>query len=117
MFLYFVGLGLYTEGVAMMDDLPAYGERINELVDRASLRMEHFQETSTAPWFRGASRKACSRSSAASGAMAARRGRKNKKKQPDDAASADPGSARAAGADARCSITSTITCGPFTTCC
>jgi len=44
MFLYFVGLGLYTEGVAMMDDLPAYSERINQLVDNASLRVEHFQE-------------------------------------------------------------------------
>lgn len=44
MVLYFVGLGLYTEGVAMMDDLPAYSERINELVDNASLRAEHFQE-------------------------------------------------------------------------
>ena len=28
-----------------MDDLPAYGERINELVDSASTRMEHFQES------------------------------------------------------------------------
>jgi predicted PurR-regulated permease PerM len=44
MVLYFVGLGLYTEGVAMMDDLPAYSDRINELVDGASLRVEHFQE-------------------------------------------------------------------------
>ncbi len=45
MVLYFVGLGLYTEGVAMMDDLPAYSERINQLVDGASLRAEHFQES------------------------------------------------------------------------
>ncbi len=44
MVLYFVALGLYTEGVAMMDDLPAYSERINEIVDNASLRVEHFQE-------------------------------------------------------------------------
>jgi predicted PurR-regulated permease PerM len=43
-FLYFVGLGVYTEAMAMMDDLPAYGERINELVDTVSMRMEHFQE-------------------------------------------------------------------------
>ena len=33
MFLYLAGLGLYTESVAMLDDLPAYSERINELVD------------------------------------------------------------------------------------
>lgn len=44
-FLYFVGLGVYTEAIAMMDDLPAYGERINELVDTVSMRMEHFQES------------------------------------------------------------------------
>jgi predicted PurR-regulated permease PerM len=43
-FLYFVGLGLYTEAIAMMDDLPAYSERINQLVDGASARVEHFQE-------------------------------------------------------------------------
>jgi predicted PurR-regulated permease PerM len=43
-FLYFVGLGVYTESVAMVDDLPEYGQRINELVDGVSLRMEHFQE-------------------------------------------------------------------------
>jgi len=43
-FLYFVGLGVYTEATAMMDDLPVYGARINELVDGVSLRMEHFQE-------------------------------------------------------------------------
>ncbi len=43
-FLYFVGLGVYTEATAMMDDLPVYGQRINELVDGVSLRMEHFQE-------------------------------------------------------------------------
>jgi predicted PurR-regulated permease PerM len=44
-FLYFAGLGVYTEAMAMMDDLPAYGERINELVDSVSMRMEHFQES------------------------------------------------------------------------
>jgi predicted PurR-regulated permease PerM len=43
-FLYFVGLGVYTESLAMVDDLPAYGQRINELVDSLSMRVEHFQE-------------------------------------------------------------------------
>jgi predicted PurR-regulated permease PerM len=43
-FLYFVGLGVYTEATAMADDLPVYGARINELVDGVSARMEHFQE-------------------------------------------------------------------------
>jgi predicted PurR-regulated permease PerM len=44
LFLYLAGLGIYTESVAMIGDLPAYGERINELVDSASLRLEHFEQ-------------------------------------------------------------------------
>jgi predicted PurR-regulated permease PerM len=43
LFLYLAGLGIYTESVAMIGDLPAYGERINELVDSASLRLERFE--------------------------------------------------------------------------
>jgi predicted PurR-regulated permease PerM len=42
--LYFAGLGLYTEGLAMLDDLPAYGTRINELVDSAAVRVEGFEK-------------------------------------------------------------------------
>jgi predicted PurR-regulated permease PerM len=42
--LYVACLGVYTEAVAMKDDLPAYGARLNELVDEVSLRMERFQE-------------------------------------------------------------------------
>jgi predicted PurR-regulated permease PerM len=38
--LYFAGLALYTEGMAMADDLPAYGARINQLVDSAAVRVE-----------------------------------------------------------------------------
>lgn len=37
--LYFAALGLYTEGMAMADDLPAYGARINQLVDSAADRV------------------------------------------------------------------------------
>jgi predicted PurR-regulated permease PerM len=44
MFLYLAGLGLYTEAVAMLDDLPAYGERINELVDNGATRIERFEQ-------------------------------------------------------------------------
>ena len=40
--LYFAGLGLYTEGVAMVSDLPAYGARINQLVENAAVRVEAF---------------------------------------------------------------------------
>jgi predicted PurR-regulated permease PerM len=38
--LYFAGLGIYTQAQAIMDDLPAYGERINELVEGAAARLE-----------------------------------------------------------------------------
>ncbi len=44
MFLYFAGLGLYTESVAMIDDVPAYGARINQLIDSAASRIETFQQ-------------------------------------------------------------------------
>ena len=38
--IYFAGLGLYTEGLAMADDLPAYGARINQIVESAAVRVE-----------------------------------------------------------------------------
>ena len=41
--IYFAGLGLYTEGIAMADDLPAYGARINQIVDSAAIRVEGFE--------------------------------------------------------------------------
>lgn len=43
MFLYFAGLGLYTESLSIVSDLPAYSDRINELVDGAAERFEHFE--------------------------------------------------------------------------
>lgn len=45
MFLYLAGLGLYTEGLAMVADLPAYGERINALVDGASARLDDAEKS------------------------------------------------------------------------
>jgi predicted PurR-regulated permease PerM len=42
--LYFAGLGLYTEGLAMLDDLPAYGARINELVENGAVRVDAFEK-------------------------------------------------------------------------
>jgi len=42
--LYFAGLGLYTEGMAMLDDLPAYGTRINQLVESAAVRVDGFEK-------------------------------------------------------------------------
>ncbi len=44
-FLYFAGLGLYTESVIIAGDLPAYGERINELVDNAAARVDRFEQS------------------------------------------------------------------------
>jgi len=41
--LYLAGLGMYVESQAMIDDLPAYGERINQLVEGAAGRMEGFE--------------------------------------------------------------------------
>ena len=43
-FLYFAGLGLYTETLVIAGDLPAYGERINEIVDSAAARVDRFEE-------------------------------------------------------------------------
>lgn len=43
-FLYLAGVGLYTESVALLDDLPAYGERINELVDQVVTRVERVEQ-------------------------------------------------------------------------
>jgi predicted PurR-regulated permease PerM len=43
MFLYLAGLGVYTETVLMVDDLPAYGARISELVDGAAKRLEQIE--------------------------------------------------------------------------
>ena len=42
--IYLAGLGLYTEGQAMLADLPAYGERINEIVDNAAARADRFEQ-------------------------------------------------------------------------
>src|SRR6185295_814819 len=42
--LYFAGLGLYTEGTAMIEDLPAYGARINQLVESAAVRVDGFEK-------------------------------------------------------------------------
>jgi len=45
MFLYLAGLGVYTEGLAMLNDLPAYGERINALVDGATGRIDNMEKS------------------------------------------------------------------------
>jgi predicted PurR-regulated permease PerM len=45
MFLYLAGLGVYTESLAMLNDLPAYGERINALVDGATGRIDNMEKS------------------------------------------------------------------------
>ena len=45
MFLYLAGVGVYTEGVQMLNDLPAYGTRINALVDGATTRMDNLEKS------------------------------------------------------------------------
>ena len=42
--LYLAGLGLYTEGVSMVADLPAYGVRINQIVESAATRADLFEK-------------------------------------------------------------------------
>jgi predicted PurR-regulated permease PerM len=41
--LYLAGLGLYLQGQHIAADLPAYGTRINEIVDSVASRMERFE--------------------------------------------------------------------------
>ena len=42
--LYFAGLGVYNEGRLISEDLPAYGARINEIVDDAAGRVERVEQ-------------------------------------------------------------------------
>jgi predicted PurR-regulated permease PerM len=44
MFLYLAGVGAYTQLIAMIDDLPAYSTRINELVDSAAARVDRVEQ-------------------------------------------------------------------------
>ena len=41
--LYLAGVGLYAQGLEIAADLPAYGQRINELVDAAASRMDRIE--------------------------------------------------------------------------
>ena len=42
--LYVLGVGVYTESLAVIADLPAYSDRINELVDNAAQRAERVEQ-------------------------------------------------------------------------
>src|SRR5215469_12924546 len=41
--LYLLGLGLYTEISGLVEDLPAYSQRINELVDNVAARADQYE--------------------------------------------------------------------------
>ena len=42
--LYLAGLGAYLQVSELMEDLPAYSDRLNELIDRASLQVEDLEK-------------------------------------------------------------------------
>jgi predicted PurR-regulated permease PerM len=42
--LYLLGLGLYTEISGLVEDLPAYSQRINELVDNVAARADQYEK-------------------------------------------------------------------------
>ncbi len=44
MFIYLAAVGAYTQMIAMIDDLPAYSDRINELVDGAVGRVDRVEQ-------------------------------------------------------------------------
>jgi len=44
-FLYLTGVGVYIQGVAMTDDLPVYGQRLNEITESVGLRMQRVEDS------------------------------------------------------------------------
>jgi predicted PurR-regulated permease PerM len=42
--LYLAGLGVYVQAQSFVDDLPIYGERLNQIVEGAALRVESFED-------------------------------------------------------------------------
>jgi predicted PurR-regulated permease PerM len=42
--LYLVGLGVFIQAQSFVGDLPVYGERLNQIVEGAAIRVEGFQE-------------------------------------------------------------------------
>lgn len=43
-FVYLLGLGLYTEALALLDDVPAYSQRVSEIVDKAATRIDTIEK-------------------------------------------------------------------------
>src|SRR5690242_19435619 len=44
-FLYLVGLGLFTEASALLEDLPTYSQRISEFVEQVGSRAAQIEKT------------------------------------------------------------------------
>jgi predicted PurR-regulated permease PerM len=44
LFVYLVGLGIYTEALAMVDELPAYSARISELVENVATKVDDIEK-------------------------------------------------------------------------
>jgi predicted PurR-regulated permease PerM len=42
--LYLAGLGIYTQASDLLEEMPAYSERINELIDRTLLQMDEMEK-------------------------------------------------------------------------
>jgi predicted PurR-regulated permease PerM len=42
--LYLIGLGIYVQAQAFLGDAPRYGERLNQIVESAAVRMESFEK-------------------------------------------------------------------------
>jgi predicted PurR-regulated permease PerM len=42
--LYLAGVGVYLQGAAVLEDLPAYGERVNEITESVASRMQRFED-------------------------------------------------------------------------
>lgn len=40
LFVYLLGLGLYTEAISLIDDLPAYSARVSEMIDQAGSKID-----------------------------------------------------------------------------
>ncbi len=43
--IYLLGLGLYTEASALLDDLPAYSQRISQIVDDAAAKVDQVEKS------------------------------------------------------------------------
>jgi predicted PurR-regulated permease PerM len=43
LFVYLAGLGIYTEALAMVDDLPAYSARITEIVESVATKVDEIE--------------------------------------------------------------------------